>query len=363
MGVPHDRYENGECGSLLQRHQPILTFRKVLNAMQPWIRESRYADLITELGSSTSSNFTNSSGTRVAPETRQEHLETLQHIYSSLGRLQPYLAGHEQESRWVEQLKSYVQRLRSSSPASSTEEQFSQLYPLRKWLFWIPVTLLQSRSRDFSVLVVLAYFYATAIALEPLFPDVGASFCAQMSLAPLEEIVSIMNRAQASLGYTASVQTAASLMDYPQSCIADFRSRQAWARPQASPMPIIQAPYGLNHVSFEFSNQMFALGFENSQSPAFPPSPMYFGTTPTTLVRTESEPRSPYLGLPQHRHGGDAYAFPNMMGGGNGGAASYTPQESPGYRVHARSGEGGFDRTPSTSMWPGGYVPIPTVWT
>jgi hypothetical protein len=86
------------------------------------------------------------------------------------------------EAYWVDQLLSYLQRLQATPPAQSPEEQFSQSYMMRKWLFWVPVSLLQRQGGKGPAMLTLAHFYATALTLEPLFPDLGASFCSALAL-------------------------------------------------------------------------------------------------------------------------------------------------------------------------------------
>jgi hypothetical protein len=115
-------------------------------------------------------HFMNPISTPLSQDARREHLNALIDIHASLQRLQPYLNRNDQETKWVDQLKGYLDRLRVSNDPQTPEEQFNQLYALRKWLFWVPISLLAAKRGDVNVLVVLAHFYATALALEPMFP-------------------------------------------------------------------------------------------------------------------------------------------------------------------------------------------------
>ncbi|KAF2138124.1 uncharacterized protein K452DRAFT_234725 [Aplosporella prunicola CBS 121167] len=271
--------------------------KTIVNAMQPWRHESAFADCIAEHGSTFSQNFTNSAGSFMTPDARREHLSTLQLVHGSIQRLQmqPHLAHYEQERKWLEQLKGYIERLRLSSPPQTPEEQFTQLYALRKWLFWVPISLLSARSGDLNVLVVLSYFYAVAVAIEPIFPDIGASFCADNALLPLEEINRYMDTLQATQGYSQAVQTAVYLMDFPREAATSYRTRRDWSRQQTDDMQHLQhSPYGLETLNLDLENQIQEYGYGQSLSPAFAPSPLHI--LPSGLM---PELRSPYLEVPR----------------------------------------------------------------
>src|SRR5579871_420657 len=175
--------------------------------MQAWREESIFSEYLSQQTVLALQPLNGESTFQVTQDTRRDHVQTLQRIQEALGGLQHYLSAYEHESKWVEQLNGYIHRLRTSNPAQSPEEQFNQLYALRKWLFWVPVTLLSARKGDVWTLLVLAHYYGTALSLEPLFPDIGSSFLGTLALHPLEEIVRIINTIQTSpnLNYQAAV--------------------------------------------------------------------------------------------------------------------------------------------------------------
>lgn len=317
--------------------------------MQPWKHESLFSNYITEQGVVPYQSFMNPTGSLVTQETRREHLGIIQLIHSSLQRLQPYLARHEQESKWVDQLKAYIERLRASSSPQTAEEQFSQLYALRKWLFWVPISLLAARRGDVTVLLVLAHFYATALALEPIFPDVGSAFCANLALSPLEEIIRIISTLQSTQSYSQPTQAAVLMMDFPRDTATSYQSRREWARQQAEEIESVQqqSPYGLDTLNLDLENQIAQYSYGASLSPAFAPSPLNF--VPSGIVSGQT---SPYLEVPR-----------TAVDGFSGGSSYASPLGSPAAPALPYVQEENVFNFGMPMGYPSGFVATPAVWT
>ncbi|KAF2461891.1 hypothetical protein BDY21DRAFT_277177 [Lineolata rhizophorae] len=335
--------------------------RTVLNFMQPWKHESIFADYVSELGLGSNVAFANPSGFQITEDARREHLSVLSQIRSSLSHLQPYLSRHDQESKWVEQLKTYMERLRSANAPRSPEEQFSQLYSFRKWLFWVPISLLSSRKGDMMALVVLAYFYATALALEPIFADVGAPFCSNMALAPLEEIIRIINSFQTSSSYDQVTHAALMMMDFPRDTASSYRTQRQWSQQQTEDVPAIQgSPYGLDSLNFDLESQMSDYSYGQSLSPAFAPSPLQL-VPPVVANGLVTGQKSPYLEVPQptlESHQGYAAATSSF----STPLSSPAPLQSPAV-IHPYTFKQESDAYyPNVPFGYGGFV-APTIWT
>lgn len=295
----------------------------------------------------------------ISPETRREHLTILADIQTSLARLQPYLSltRHEQEGKWVEQLRNYIERLRTSGAAQTAEEQFGQLYALRKWLFWVPISLLAAKHTDATVMVVLAHFYATALALEPMFPEIGAVFCADRSLGPLEEIVLIVHGYQ-NPSYDDRTQAVSYLIQYPSDVANSYKARRDWMRQQAGERsPVPQTPYGLEALNMDLQN-LTQYSYGQSLSPAFAPSPLTIFPQ-TTLPGLTAGPTSPYLEVPQ---------VPRTSVDLSYSSPSYTtplgsPAAGPHYSVPEQPQPFSFGMPPM-GYHPSGFVTAPTqIWT
>lgn len=272
----------------------MLIFLQVIHAMQPWRHESMFADYIAEHSPMPTKNFMNPISSPVSAQARREHLAILTDISNSLQRLQPYLNRHDQESKWVDQLRGYIERLRVSNSAQTAEDQFGQLYALRKWLFWVPISLLAAKRGDVTVLVVLAHFYATGVALEPLFRNVGSVFCANLALGPLEEIIQIVQSYQ-DPAYDQRTHAISYLIQYPSDMASSYKTRRDWTRQQvADGSPVQQPPYGLESLNVEIQNQIAQYSYGQSLSPAFAPSPLTF--IPSGMASGQT---SPYLEVPR----------------------------------------------------------------
>lgn len=287
--------------------------KTIIQSMQPWKHESLFADYIAEHSPMPSTHFMNPISTPVSQEARTQQLDTLTDVHNSLQRMQPYLSRNDQETKWIDQLKGYLDRLRASNPAQTAEEQFNQLYALRKWLLWVPISLLSAKRGDINVLCVLAHFYATALALEPMFSDVASVFVSDLSLLPLEEIVTVVQGYQ-DPRYDSRIQTMSYLVQFPIDMVSSYKTKREWTRQHMTAVSQVPQPsYALETINLDLENQItqYSYGQANSLSPAFAPSPL--GFLPPGMA---SIPTSPFLDVP--RTSADAY-----------GSSTYTTSSYP----------------------------------
>ena len=298
--------------------------------MQSWKHESLFAEYIAEEDLVATSLRAHRRHPSINPSERKI---ILQSTTQALQNLQSALAGQDLELHWVNQLLTYVQRLHNLDPASTAEEQFNQLYYLRKWLFWVPVSLLQQQRGQGPAMLTLSYFYATAMALEPLFPDLGSSFCGAIALPPLETIIGVMNTMRPEHSANTGIAT---LMQFPRQTALSYRSRATLARPSImQPSTMINiSPDTLSYASI------------GNMSPAFAPSPLHY--TP----QSASTSYSPWLQVPS-MHAGFSYGTESW------GATS------PGFPAHDMQEEQMYGYMSSTlggQHYRGGFVPTP-IWT
>ncbi|KAI6793294.1 hypothetical protein KC363_g4927 [Hortaea werneckii] len=192
--------------------------------------------------------------------------------------------GHEQELGWAYQLHAYVQQLQGIEPAQTPEDQFNCLYQLRKWLFWVPVSLLQSQSSQGPALLTVAHLYSTALALEPLFPELGSSFCSAMALQPLEAIISVTDAMQSQHGINTSTTEIGMLMQFPQQIAMNYRNRAIHLQ-----QPLYQQQPNMSALGPE------ALSYNTigNISPAFAPA-----TPSYPMTQSSSSSSTPYLEVP-----------------------------------------------------------------
>jgi len=239
--------------------------------MQSWKHESLFAEYVAEEDILATAFRLHQRRASVDPT---EKGVILQNAAYALQTLRATLPGHELELHYINQLLAYIQQLQGLNPAQTPEEQFNYLYQMRKWLFWIPVSLLQRQSGQGSAMLTLAHFYAVALSLEPLFPDLGSSFCSATALPPLESIIAVTDAMQSEQGGNASSREIATLMQYPRQTAFQYRARamqsqQAAMQQQQPPMQAFD-PTTLNYTTI------------GNLSPAFAPSTPHHITNPTS---------------------------------------------------------------------------------
>jgi len=267
----------------------------VIDAMQAWKHESEFAEFMEE-----GDVFTQGSPRpQIVDEQRDRYV--VNHVYKCLLPLVEYFRNptrggqdtNEQALKGLEDLIGFVQKLQDKIPAPTAEDQFQLMHPLRGWLFFLPIDFLRRGQTDPSVMVLLAHFYGVALAIEPLFPAVGAAYFGTMSVGPIEQIHQTL--VQQAIATTASATTtgfpaaataargALELMDFPLEMVKRFRERMIYRR---------------------------------STSVAPPPAP-----SPTAVTTASSPLHSNHLG------GWDFGAFPEyvMVNTGGGGGGGYVP--------------------------------------
>lgn len=207
----------------------------VIDAMQSWKHESEFAEFMEEKEIFTRGAFR----PQIADLQRDRHV--VNHVYSRLLQLVDFFRGKEDELTDLRELINFVQGLHELIPANSADVQFAYLHPLRTWLFFLPIDLLKRGQQDPYAMLLLAQFYGVALAIEPLFPAVGAAYFGTMSVGPIEQIHRTLKRHESqSLG----AQQALRFMEFPLEMVQRFRERMNWRRlppavPSASPTVVV----------------------------------------------------------------------------------------------------------------------------
>ncbi|WPH03520.1 Hypothetical protein R9X50_00640000 [Acrodontium crateriforme] len=237
--------------------------QSVLGAMHSWGHNSVFAEHIVEEDLLANAFRTHR---RKPSMDVTDRASVLTNVAYSLHRLQMTIGGQELESGWVSQLASYIQQLQALEPSLPAEEQFNCLYQLRKWMFWVPVSLLQQQDGHGPALLTIAHFYATALALEPLFLDLGSSFCSAMALGPLEAIVNVTDAMRSEHGMDSSAMEIASLMQFPRQTAMDYRTRAMQS----------QASHRMGSPMLNVEPDTFSYTTIGNLSPAFTPSAPHY---------------------------------------------------------------------------------------
>ncbi|KAI9669181.1 MAG: hypothetical protein M1829_005182 [Trizodia sp. TS-e1964] len=317
----------------------------VIDAMAPWKHESAFTAFMHEQSTFPTAPATpNHIEQYRSREPRREDLNALQHIYKSLQRVEEFVVQREEESRGISELMNFVRNLRPSPPVSAAGDQFDMLHPLRAWLLWLPVSFLQKGNYEASALVMLAHFYAVALALDPIYaPASGAPFFASLSIAPIEEISNTLLKVPAVPGREAEHHTAISLMEFPLQMVANFRNRMGWSQQlqSATPTTVYQnyapGPYGVEHLDMpphseplEYTHDYGSMAY-TAGNPAMHPrqpmspavsSPMGYTQAPSRGLPPVTTPQYAYTDVAQYAAYG-AVRQPARIGEDEGTGADY----------------------------------------
>lgn len=307
--------------------------------MQTWKHESLFTELIAEEDMITEAFRAHR---RRSSMNLTDRNVVLQNNIQSVQRLQVGLVGHDVESQWTGQLLSYLYRLQSTPPAQTPEDQFNHLYMLRKWLFWVPVSLLHRQGSKGPAMLTLAHFYATALTLEPLFPDLGASFCSALALAPLEAIVSVTNAMQSAQTMDGVSLEIASMMQFPQQAAYSYRNRTTEAQPGVT----VKQEMDMYNFSPE------AIGYSiGNLSPAFAPSTPHYASASASA----SSSSTPFLEVPTSQG----------LSGFGYGTSSWGAMPSPGFPPQAYMDDAQLYDVSGLSLggFRGGFVSPTPIWT
>lgn len=200
---------------------------------------------------------------------QDEDLVRLEHACATLQNMQQRISHNQEHYQRITDLLGFVQRLREDLPIQSPEEAFERLQPLRTWLFWLPPAMLRGGETDLGALAVLAQFFGIALALEPLFPDLGGPYLSSMSAGPIEDIHRILLARKAAEPFSPQVQLAVSLMDLPCDIVAEYRSRLQWSSYPYSPA---HSPYhGVQDFQVASSSSSTASAYVAYTSPIHSP--------------------------------------------------------------------------------------------
>jgi hypothetical protein len=230
--------------------------------MRAWKPESQFADFMNEQATfpSIQTSPTMTLGSHRSKEPRREDLAALQHTFTSLQRVGSYLAGKHEETQHLNELMSFIRGLRQALPVQSPAEQFELLHPLRAWLLWLPIAYSRRVNRDPSVVLLLAHFYAVALAVEPLFPAVGAAYFGSLSVGPIEEIYRKLARSEVSNGLDENIQTPLGLMRFPLEMVTKFRARMDFVPQNSGTYPsLASSPYGIGNLELDAEGEFVGL--------------------------------------------------------------------------------------------------------
>lgn len=130
-----------------------------------------------------------------------------------------------EHSQRLGELIEFTQKFRDDFPNQTTEQSFESIQTLRRWLFWLPPSMLRSSESDISALPILAQFFAVGISLDRFFPELGGAYLGALFIGPIEEMYRIIATHNAADPFNTELRLALELMDLPRGIVARYRGR------------------------------------------------------------------------------------------------------------------------------------------
>ncbi|KAJ9630275.1 hypothetical protein H2204_008493 [Knufia peltigerae] len=199
----------------------------VMSAMRPWIHESEFARYLQDqhtmarIGAPSTPSMPH--GQLAASP---DDLRRLDHIMTALKNLQLRMSNAQELVEHATRLIEYLQQLQQDMQPRNAEEAFAKLQLLRDWIFWLPPRILRRGESDLAPLVLLAHVYASALAVESVFPDLGGAYLGSMSVHPLDNIRGMLEKRRKQHPQDTGIHMALSLVEAPMQVLASYRQQQ-----------------------------------------------------------------------------------------------------------------------------------------
>ncbi|KAJ5146935.1 uncharacterized protein N7443_001466 [Penicillium atrosanguineum] len=254
----------------------------VLESMHPyWKQESELAQLVENHRALSAADYS---------LTNEEDYAQLDRTVRALKAVQKGVSHNQEHSQRLGELIDFVQQFRQDFPTLTSEQSFERIQGLRRWLFWLPASMLRGSDSDLGALAILSQFFAVGVALDRFYPEMGGAYLGALSIGPIEEMYRILATNSATDPFNLELRQAMSLMDLPRHTVARYRSRLGWS-PSSSVEHYSPGPPSPYHALPEYP-------LASSSSPASA-SPSYAAYTPPL----QSPPAVTVAGSPFHLDG------------------------------------------------------------
>lgn len=159
----------------------------------------------------------------------EEDMGHLDQTIQALQLTQTRFSHNPEHSQRLGELIEFTQQFRHDFPNQTPEQSFERIQILRRWLFWLPPSMLRSSDSDINTLPILAQFFAVGIALDAFFPELGGAYLGALSVNPINEIYRIIAAHSATDPFNSDLRLALALMDLPRGIVARYQSRLSWS--------------------------------------------------------------------------------------------------------------------------------------
>ena len=257
--------------------------------MNPWKHESRFALYIDSHPKFLSGTSMQPSALPFDHESLLLAADALQHLSGSPPRSHLLRQCLVEVSEFTREVQTFGATMRS-------EQVFEKLQHLRSWLFWLPITLVNSDRIDDSDLILLAQLYTIALAVDAAFPELGGAALGSLTADAIEQIDSKLRYRQSSRS-TRNQDPAEldELMQCARLMLTRFRLESTASQSgQHMQVPGAQSPYGFQHLSL--GSQPGTPGFAPGTPAGYPSGlPGSFSMIPEQSLEDLSVPASPFL--------------------------------------------------------------------
>lgn len=273
-----------------------------MSAMRPWIHESEFARYLQD------QRMMARAGTPATPTLPQarltspsDDLRKVDHIIAALQTLQLRLSNSQELVEHATQLVEYLQELQQDMTPRNAEQAFVKLQVLKDWVFWLPPRILRRGESDLAPLVLLAHVYASALAVESVFPELGGPYLGSMSVYPLDNVRAMLEKRRKQQPQDAGIQVALSLIEAPIQVLASYRLQHRHNSQGSQSMEPYRyspsgSPYAAPSMSLSSATSDVSTAFTQSPLPGpgvlSPPATSYFQAAlgPSETRRDSSAP-------------------------------------------------------------------------
>jgi hypothetical protein len=197
----------------------VTDFCQVVASMQDWKQQSALESYMDAVTTVSALPIMNSNG---HTESQRDGLLTLQCMISAMSSIETGISSSDEAIGQLRRILHFARNVPSYLSIQSEQAQFHVLLPLRSWILWSPVSLIQSAFNP-GTMAVIAYQNALALVVESLFPKVASAPFGCHSIVPIEEATRISSNMQAHYSLQTESLLAMSLMDIPNRIAKDFQ--------------------------------------------------------------------------------------------------------------------------------------------
>ena len=276
------------------------------------------------------------------PSTLSLDDESLFLATGALQQLSSRLATHHPLSRHLNEMLGFTQEIQTYGATMQSDQIFEKLQPLRSWLFWMPVSLIQADEIESSAMVLLAQLYTIALTVDSSLPELGGAALGSLTVGAINEIDSKLRYSQGTtrLGVVDPADLDG-MMQFSRLMLARYRLENTETHETSQiQIPGQHSPYGFQHLNI--GSQPGTPSFPPGTPAGYPsgfagPFPM----VPNRSLEDLSTPASPFLryGSPSSQRNSQHFEHSPRLSDGsldNRSLSAYSfrgdsPAYSPGY--------------------------------